>query len=216
MTTLKTQTDAKVNAGRQANPEFMKSVDDIIAQAKTFKEGANAIKIEQTAPDFELPDAQGNAVSLANLLKEGPVVVTFYRGSWCPYCNLQLRALQENLAEINSLGATLIAISPQMPDDSLTESDINNMEFAVLSDQDANVASQYGVAWKVPEFLMEHMRVDRKLDFEKIHNGNTTILPIPATFVLDRNGKVVWRFVDVDYRARSEPSDIINVLKTLS
>ena len=216
MTTLKTQTDAKVNAGRQANPEFMKSVDDIIAQAKTFKEGANAIKIEQTAPDFELPDAQGNAVSLANLLKEGPVVVTFYRGSWCPYCNLQLRALQENLAEINSLGATLIAISPQMPDDSLTESDINNMEFAVLSDQDANVASQYGVAWKVPEFLMEHMRVDRKLDFEKINNGNTTILPIPATFVLDRNGKVVWRFVDVDYRARSEPSDIINVLKTLS
>lgn len=216
MTTLKAQTDAKINAGRQANPKFMKGVDDIIAQAKIFKEGASAINIEQTAPNFELPDAQGNLVSLANLLKNGPVVVTFYRGSWCPYCNLQLRALQEKLAEINSLGATLIAISPQVPDDSLTESDIKNMEFAVLSDQDANVASEYGVAWEVPGILMEHMRVDRKLDFEKINNGNTTILPIPATFVLDRNGKVVWRFVDVDYRTRSEPSDIINALKALS
>lgn len=216
MTTLKAQTDAKINAGRQANPKFMKGVDDIIAQAKIFKEGASAINIEQTAPNFELPDAQGNLVSLANLLKKGPVVVTFYRGSWCPYCNLQLRALQEKLAEINSLGATLIAISPQVPDDSLTESDIKNMEFAVLSDQDANVASEYGVAWEVPGILMEHMRVDRKLDFEKINNGNTTILPIPATFVLDRNGKVVWRFVDVDYRSRSEPSDIINALKALS
>ncbi len=216
MTTLKAQTDAKINAGRQANPKFMKGVDDIIAQAKIFKEGASAINIEQTAPNFELPDAQGNLVSLANLLKKGPVVVTFYRGSWCPYCNLQLRALQEKLAEINSLGATLIAISPQVPDDSLTESDIKNMEFAVLSDQDANVAEEYGVAWEVPGILMEHMRVDRKLDFEKINNGNTTILPIPATFVLDRNGKVVWRFVDVDYRTRSEPNDIINALKALS
>lgn len=216
MTTLKIQTEAKVNAGRQANPDFMKGVDETIAAAKEAKEGVNALKIDQTAPHFELPDAQENVVSLGNLLNKGPVIVTFYRGSWCPYCNLQLRALQEKLDDIHSLGATLVAISPQVPDDSLTADDINNMDFSVLFDQDANVASQYGVAWKVPEFLMEHMRVDRKLDFEKINNGNTTILPIPATFVLDRDGKVVWRFVDVDYRTRSEPNDIIDALKALS
>lgn len=216
MTNLKAQTEAKVAAGRKANPDFMKGVDATIEQAKAFQEGENAIKVGQTAPNFELPNPQGNTVSLSNLLEKGPVVVTFYRGGWCPYCNLQLRALQAKLGEIHALGATLVAISPQVPDGSLTKDEISEMDFTVLSDQDANVASQYGVAWEVPEFLMEHMRVDRQLDFEKINNGNSTILPIPATFVLDKNGVVTWRFVDVDYRTRSEPEDIIIALKALS
>jgi len=216
MTNLKAQTEAKVAAGRKANPDFMKGVDATIEQAKAFQEGENAIKVGQAAPNFELSNPQGNTVSLSNLLEKGPVVVTFYRGGWCPYCNLQLRALQAKLGEIHALGATLVAISPQVPDGSLTKDEISEMDFTVLSDQDANVASQYGVAWEVPEFLMEHMRVDRQLDFEKINNGNSTILPIPATFVLDKNGVVTWRFVDVDYRTRSEPEDIIIALKALS
>jgi peroxiredoxin len=89
------------------------------------------------------------------------------------------------------------------------------MEFYVLSDQNATVAAQYGVAWQVPEFLSEHMRVDRKLDLDVINNGNGSILPIPATFVIGRDGIVKWRFVDVDYRTRSEPDDIIEALKCL-
>jgi len=190
-------------------------VDETIEQAKAFQEGTSAIKVGETAPNFSLPNPQGDTVSLSTLLKQGPVVVTFYRGSWCPYCNLQLRALQARLNEIHELGATLVAISPQVPDDSLSKDEISEMDFSVLSDQDANIASQYGVAWKVPEFLMEHMRVDRQLNFEKINNGNSTILPIPATFVLDSDGTVTWRFVDVDYRTRSEPEDIINALKAL-
>ncbi|WP_244534038.1 peroxiredoxin-like family protein [Maribacter aquivivus] len=83
-------------------------------------------------------------------MRKGAVVVTFYRGDWCPYCNLQLRALQARLSEIHELGATLVAISPQVPDGSLTKSEINGMDFIVLSDQDAKVASEYGVAWEVP------------------------------------------------------------------
>ena len=87
------------------------------------------------------------------------------------------------------------------------------MDFIVLSDQDAEIASQYGIAWKVPEFIAEHMRVDRGLDLESINNGNGTILPIPATFIIGKNGIISWRFVDVDYRTRSEPEDIIKALK---
>lgn len=213
--TLKAQTEAKIAAGRKGNPEFMKGVDETIAQAKAFQQGANALDLNQSAPSFELPNQQGQSVQLTELLEKGPVVVTFYRGSWCPYCNLQLRALQARLPEIHELGAQLVAISPQSPDGSLSDNEISNMDFVVLSDQNADVAASYGVAWQVPEFLLEHMRVDRGLDLESVNNGNGSILPIPATFVLNKQGKVIWRYVDVDYRTRSEPEDIINALKNL-
>ncbi|RLJ69067.1 peroxiredoxin [Lacinutrix venerupis] len=213
---LKKQTDAKIEAGRKAKPEFMKGVDEVIAKAKAFKEGENALKVGDKAPDFTLPNAKGASISLNKLLNKGPVVVTFYRGDWCLYCNLQLRALQAKLNQIHELGANLVAISPQVPDGSLTESEISKMEFIVLSDQNAKVASEYGVAWEVPEFLMEHMRVDRGLDLEAINNGNSNILPIPGTFILGQDGVVKWNYVNVDYRTRSEPDEIIDALKRLS
>mgnify|MGYP003492092292 CR=1 FL=1 len=213
MQTLKEQTDAKIEMGRKANPTFMKGIDDIIAKAKAFEEGSKAIDIGQKAINFVLPNHEGKLISLAELLEKCPVVLTFYRGSWCPYCNLQLKALQSRLAEIHALGAQLIAISPQVPDGSLSKNEIDEMDFIVLSDQDAEIASQYGIAWKVPEFIAEHMRVDRGLDLESINNGNGTILPIPATFKKKKNGIISWRFVDVDYRTRSEPEDIIKALK---
>ncbi|PWQ93949.1 peroxiredoxin-like family protein [Leucothrix arctica] len=215
MTSLKEQTDAKVAAGRKGNPEFMKGVDEEIAKAKAFQQGSEALEVGQKTPDFNLSSAEGKSVSLTELLNKGPVVVTFYRGSWCPYCNLQLKALQARLADINALGAELVAISPQVPDDSLTKDEISGMDFVVLSDQSAKVASEYGVAWEVPEYLLEHMKVDRGLDLEAINNGNANILPIPATFVIGQDGVVAWRFVDVDYRTRSEPQDIIDALKQL-
>ncbi|MCQ8885041.1 AhpC/TSA family protein [Pseudoalteromonas agarivorans] len=213
--TLKAQTEAKVAAGRKGNPDFMKGVDETIAQAKAFQEGANALNLDQNAPRFELPNQHGEQVLLDELLAKGPVVITFYRGSWCPYCNLQLKALQSRLPEIHALGAQLVAISPQAPDGSMNENDIRNMDFVVLSDQNADVAASYGVAWQVPAFLLDHMREDRGLDLESLNNGNGSILPIPATFVLDSEGKVMWRYVDVDYRTRSEPQDIINALKAI-
>lgn len=216
MKKLKELTEAKIESGRQKNPEFMSGVDDIIKQEKAFKKGENAIKIGQKAPDFELPNPEGKLISLNVLLEKGPVVITFYRGNWCPYCNLQLRALQARLDDIYSLGASLVAISPQVPDGSLTKDEISNMDFIVLSDQDAKVALHYGVAWEVPEFLVEHMRVDRKLDLDKINNGNGNVLPIPATFILGQDGVVKWHYVNVDYRTRSEPDEIIEALKNLS
>ena len=216
MKKLKELTDAKIESGRQNNPEFMNGVDAIIEQEKAFEKGKDAIKIGQKAPDFELPNAEGKSIVLKSLLEKGPVVITFYRGNWCPYCNLQLRALQAILYDIYALGATLIAISPQVPDGSLTEDEISKMDFIVLSDQDAKVALQYGVTWQVPEFLAEHMRVDRKLDLEKVNNGNGNVLPIPATFILGQDGIVTWNYVNVDYRTRSEPEEIIEALKRLS
>ena len=216
MKTLREQTDAKIEFGRKNNPDFMKGVDEVIKQEKAFQRGENALKIGEKAPSFELPNQEGKLIAIEDLLKNGPVVVTFYRGDWCPYCNLQLRALQTKLDEIHALNATLVAISPQVPDESLTKSEISEMDFTVLSDQDAKVAMKYGVAWEVPEFMAEHMRVGRKLDLDKINNGNGNVLPIPATFILGQDGVVTWNYVNVDYRTRSEPDEIIEALKKLA
>jgi peroxiredoxin len=216
MKTLKEQTDAKIAAGRKAKPEFMKSIDDMISKEKSFKRGDDAIQIGTSAPNFVLPNAVGKEISLVNLLVSGPIVVIFYRGDWCPYCNLQLRALQSRIEDIKASGAQLVAISPQVPDGSLSENEISNLDFIVLSDQDAKVAKEYGVAWKAPAVVLDHMRIDRSLDLESINNGNGTILPIPSTFIIGKNGKVVWNYIDVDYRTRSEPEDIIKALQEIN
>lgn len=213
MTTLKQQTDAQIEKSRQAKPEFMQSMDELMAKAHEFEQGSDAIDVGQQAPKFTLPSAQGQQVTLTELSAKGPVVVTFYRGDWCPYCNLQLRALQSVLDDIHAAGAELVAISPQVPDDSLSESEISQLAFTVLSDQDAQVAASYGVAWEVPELILQHMRKDRGLDLANINNGNGSVLPIPATFILNAQGEVIWRFVDVDYRTRAEPADIIAALQ---
>ena len=214
MTSLKQQTDVQIAKSRQAKPEFMQAMDNLMEKAREFEQGKAALLVGQKAPNFSLPNAQGEIITLADLCVNGPVVVTFYRGDWCPYCNLQLRALQAILGDINELGAELVAISPQVPDESLSQSEKSALAFHVLSDQDARVASSYGVAWQVPELILQHMRKDRGLDLVHINNGNGSVLPIPGTFVLGADGVVLWRYVDVDYRTRAEPADILAALKT--
>ena len=129
MKNLREQTDAKIAEGRLKNPDFMKGVDAAIEESKAFEQGENAIKVGEKAPRFKLPNARGKSVSLDNLLENGPVVISFYRGDWCPYCNLQIKALQEVLSEIHELGANLVAISPQVPDESLTKVEISKMGY---------------------------------------------------------------------------------------
>ncbi|MEP0177831.1 MAG: peroxiredoxin-like family protein [Paraglaciecola sp.] len=216
MTSLRSQTDAQIDKTRQGNPEFAQKVDKLLADAVAFKQGDSALTVGSKAPSFILPDANGVQVKSSDLLDKGALVVTFYRGSWCPYCNLQLRALSQRLSEIHELNAELVAVSAQVPDESLSVVEKQELTFPVLSDQDAKLAEAFGVAWQVPAVLTEHMKNDRGLDLEKINNGNGSILPIPATFIINQAGDIVWRFVDVDYRNRSEPDDIVEQLKSLS
>ncbi|MET3107916.1 peroxiredoxin [Oxalobacteraceae bacterium GrIS 1.18] len=174
-----------------------------------------AIKAGQRAPDFMLPDAHGNKVRLSTLLEQGPVVLSFYRGGWCPYCNLELRALQNALPEFTSLGATLVAVSPQSPDESLSTSEKNELEFAVLSDTDSRTAKAFGIAFDLAEELRPiYTRFGHALPDKNA--VESWILPIPATFVIDQDGVVALAFVDVDYRNRLEPAEIVTVLKNLS
>jgi peroxiredoxin len=191
--------------------EAMSRADMELAASGIAQHG---VKAGDRAPAFRLPDARGGHIQLRDLLTKGPAVVSFYRGGWCPYCNLELRALQKALPAIQQLGAQLVAVSPQIPDESQSTAEKNELGFAVLSDVGSVTAKAYGIAFDLAEGLRPiYARFGHALP-EK--NGDDSwVLPIPATYVIDTNGTIVLAFVDVDYRNRLEPAEIISALGCL-
>ena len=176
---------------------------------------ATGLPIGATAPSFTLPNATGRPVELAALLARGPVVLTFYRGEWCPFCNLELRALQQHLEEITAAGATVVAISPQAPDHSLSLTVKHELSFNVLSDVDQSVIDAYGLLYTVEGDTRDLMEQVFSRDLALENADGSWRLPIPATFVLDRDGIVRAAHVDADYRTRMEPADIVAAVAAL-
>ena len=172
-----------------------------------------SLKPGDKAPDFELKNATYKGVKLSTLLKSGPVVITWYRGGWCPYCNIQLRFLQNFLPQFKEAGATLVALSPELPDKSLNTTEKNNLEFEVLTDYDNAVAKEFGIAFTLNDELVDIYNGFHKL--ETFNGVNTNELPIPATYVIGTDGLIKYAFIDPDYRKRAEPAAILDVLKTL-
>jgi peroxiredoxin len=173
-----------------------------------------ALKEGERAPDFTLPDALGRLVTLSHLLEHGPVVITFYRGAWCPYCNLELRAYQQAVPRIRRLGATLVAISPQTPDHSLSTVEKHALTFAVLSDVGNTVARQFGLVFTIDEAVRgAHRRVGADLP---AYNGDDSWeLPMAATFIVDRQGILRLAVVDPDFMQRLDPSAVVARLQEL-
>jgi peroxiredoxin len=175
-----------------------------------------ALKNGQSAPDFTLPDAFGNQVSLKALLAKGPVVISFYRGEWCPFCNLELRGLQEALPKIEALGATLIAISPEKPDHGIVATEKGKLTFPVLSDFGNAVAQQFGIVFRVGDELQAFSKNVFKNDIALRNGEDSYELPVPATYVIDAAGVVRFAHVDVDYMTgRAEPDEVVVVLASL-
>jgi peroxiredoxin len=176
--------------------------------------GERVVGVGCLAPPFKLPNPQGAAVSLNDLLQNGPAVVTFYRGGWCPYCNVQLRAYQAVLSDISAQGAKLVAISPQLPDGSLSPTEANALTFGVRSAVGNDAARRFGLVWSLPEELRAALRSNNKA-LPSINGDDSWELPVPATFVIARDSRVVLAAIDVDCRKRLKPEAILATLRAL-
>ena len=167
------------------------------------------------APDFELPNADGKPIRLYDELKKGPVILVFYRGAWCPYCNIQLHAYQKSYSQFQQYNAQIIAITPQQPDKSLQQIKKDKFPFEILSDLDDVVIKTYNLYFKVPEKLHKLYKERFGLDIEKFNGKGRLGLPVPGTYVIDTNGIIIAAYAELDYKKRMEPVDILNALKSI-
>ncbi|MGI4833113.1 MAG: peroxiredoxin-like family protein [Janthinobacterium lividum] len=186
-------------------------LDGGIATVAASGQAARILPVGQPAPAFTLPDALGQPVSLADLLAQGPVALTFYRGNWCPYCNVQLRAYQQLLPELARLGATLVAISPQTPDHTALTASEKDLTFPVLSDVGNHVARQYGLAFGVGPAVAETLR-SLGIDLAAYNGTADDELPLTATFVIAPAGTVAWQWVEASFKHRAEPADVLRAV----
>lgn len=174
----------------------------------------SSLKVGEKAPDFELPDPTGTQVRLSELLKNGPVVINFYRGQWCPYCNLELRAFQQLLPEFEQANAQVIAISPELPDNSLSVKEKHDLAFPVLSDVGNDVTRQYGLVFTLASELRPLYK-GLGIDIPASNGDDTYELPVPATYVIDASGTIRYAYANADYTLRAEPTEVLAAVKKL-
>ena len=186
---------------------FGKSIEDL--KTKNIEE--KSIKIGETIPNFSLKNAKNEVVNSSDILKNGKMIIAFYRGSWCPYCNLELKALQEKISEFKEKNATLVAISPQSPDNSLTVIEKHHLTFEVLTDKDNVFAKQLGIVFELQDFVLPYYHA-LGIDLSSFNENTNNSLPIPAVFVVNESSKIIYKFADANYMNRI---DIDELLKTL-
>jgi peroxiredoxin len=174
-----------------------------------------ALRVGDTAPDFLLPDVDGRLHSSERLRAEGPLVVSFYRGGWCPFCNAELRALQAVKTEFDNLKANLAVLSPETRDLPRQLKGRLNIDLTMLADVDHGVAISYGLLFRVPEETKSHY-ARLGYDFGRRHGTTEWMLPIPATYVIDQDGVVKGAFAELDFTIRQEPSDILTTVRQLA
>jgi len=190
--------------------KMQRATDELIETGQAQR----AKKAGDTAPDFTLLDPDGKPVSSRDLLAKGPLVISFYRGVWCPYCNLELQALQQALPEIAARGASLVAISPQTAPNSRKSQRDNKLGFPILSDVKSEVADAFGIRFALPDYLVE-VYAGFGNDLPKINDDPAWVLPMPARYVIGTDGVIAYSEVNPDYTHRPDPSELLPVLDRL-
>lgn len=184
-----------------------------IDEVKTSGILENALNVGDTAPDFMLTDQLGREYSLYSKLKQQPVILIWYRGGWCPYCNLTLHHMQTHLPEFQKLGADLLALTPELPDQSLDTTQKQDLEFTVLSDVGNEVAKSFGVVFKLnPDVAKIYQK---SFGLHEVNGDESEELPLAATYIIDQLGTIQYAFLHEDYRVRAEPEEIITALQKL-
>jgi peroxiredoxin len=191
--------------------------DAVAKQNATVREAGleeRAFKAPDHAPDFTLRNQNNEEVRLSELLAQGPVILNFFRGRWCPYCNLELRAMQRTLNQFRELGAALVAISPQTLEETQATYTGTPLQFDVLSDPGNRVAHQYGLVYGVVPELGSALSAFG-VDFKQAYGSDTQELPMPATYVVAPDGRIIYAFVSIDFTDRADPADLITTLRQL-
>ena len=214
---LTAQLEARVARFKEmAPPDRIAAAEGAIAEIAASGILEKAVKKGDKAPDFTLPNAIGESVNLYAALENGPVILTWYRGSWCPYCNIQWHSSQESLGTIADAGAQLMAVSPELPDSALTWKEKEELEFAVLSDLGNEVAREYGVVYRIPDAISAGYVAGGRNDLTEYNGDDSLELPLAVTYVIDTDGTVVYSFVDADYRKRAETSEVVEAVTQLA
>lgn len=186
----------------------MKAIDTAESAAQ------NALKVGALAPSFSLADANSKTVASSELFAQGNVVLVFYRGAWCPFCNTYLRKLQQNLGAIMENGGVLVAVSAENSDNSLDVTTKNKLDYTVLSDPNLDLARKFGLVYQLPDDTNKKY-IEYGIDLAKRNSMEKAELPISATYVIGKDGKIAYAFLDPDYKKRAEPDKIIDTLKAL-
>jgi peroxiredoxin len=196
------------NAPPEIHPIMERATAELIASGQAGR----AVKAGDRAPHFLLSDQDGNSVSSHDLLDKGPLVVSFYRGVWCPYCNLELQALNEVLSKLQAYGTNVVAISPQVQVNSRKSVRVNNLGFPVLNDKGNETAAAFGLRFTLPDYLIELYK-NLKNDLTAFNGDPSWTLPIPARYVIGQDGIVLYSEINPDYTHRPDPSDMFPVLE---
>jgi peroxiredoxin len=169
------------------------------------------LTVGQAAPAFSGKDQQGKTVVLKDQLKKGPVVLVFYRGYWCPFCNRYLKKLEDSLVMITGKGASLIAVTPEIPGNITKTLAKTKASYPVLHDEGLQIMNKYGVTYAVDSTTIEQYK-KYKIDFNEVNGSNGTNLPVPAVYIIDKNGKITYRFFDTDYTKRPPVAELMEHL----
>lgn len=196
-----------------ANPEVAAAFDRNIDWMQKTYPTDQPPNVGDIVPDFVLPDLDGKDVSLAELRSQGPVVISFQRGGWCPYCSAELHALTTTCEQFQALNANLVAITPELVMPDARSNLLRSAPFDVLSDVGAHVIESYGLRTEIKDEETRDAYRANGIDLDKINGDLGWVLPIPATFVIKPSGETVFAFKDADYRKRAEPMDIIRALQ---
>lgn len=179
------------------------------------EQNAPGLTVGMAAPDFTAPTYEGNKVTLSDYYKKGPVVLIFYRGEWCPYCNVHLKSFQDRLADFKKLGATILAVSVDKQEFGAVTVQKDALGFEVISDPAAEILQAYNVVYKVPDELADKYLNEYHIDL-KAHSGREDhVIAVPATYVIDKAGTIVFIYANVDYKVRTKPEEALEVLKSL-
>ena len=167
-------------------------------------------------PSFESKDATGDLIRSSDLLNRGPLVISFYRGGWCPFCSLELKFLQKIYPQVRECGADIVAISPELQEYSHKTKTDNGLQFYVLSDVDNTVSKKFGLIFTLIKHIANIYRINFDLDLKAINGNEDYEFPVPATYVVKPDGLIHYAFIDVDYTKRLEPEVLLSKLAEIS